>query len=130
MTVESYCRIRRKSRFLLVESCKKNLGLYTAMKLAVTLYLVCKLQKTLVISQGSAGSAGSAGSTVPRSAVPQISATLSDCHVTTCNAVTFYFTNRVSLCQPDKLIEKSINCNGKQIYFHISAPVQEQIICL
>ena len=78
MTVESYCRIRRKSHFLLVVSCekkkkkKKNPGLYTAMKSAVTLYLVCKLlkKKKLVISLGSAGSA------VPRSTVPQISATL------------------------------------------------------
>ena len=56
---------------------KKNPGLYTAMKSAVTLYLVCKLQKkNLVISLGFAGSAGSAGLAVPRSAVPQISATL------------------------------------------------------
>ena len=64
----------RKSHFLSVELCKKNPRLYTAMKSAVTLYLVCKLQKKkLVISLGSAGSAGSA---VPRSAVPQISASL------------------------------------------------------
>ena len=73
MTVESYSRIRRKSHFPLVESCKKkNPCLYTAMKSAVTLCLVCKLEKKLVISLGSAGSA------VPRSAVPQISATLLD----------------------------------------------------
>ena len=52
------------------------MGLYTAMKSAVALYLVCKLQKKkIVISLASAGSAGSAGSAVPRSAVPQISAT-------------------------------------------------------
>ena len=63
----SLSRIMRKKK-----KKKKNPGLYTAMKSAVTLYLVCKLlkKKKLVISLGSAGSA------VPRSTVPQISATL------------------------------------------------------
>ena len=52
------------------------------MKSAVTLYLVCKLQKkkNLVISLGSAGSA------VPRSTVPQISATTPGPEVFVCNS--------------------------------------------
>ena len=60
---------------MLSNQIKKSLGLYTAMKSAVILYLVCKLKEKIVISLGSAGSTGSAGSAVPRSAVPQISAT-------------------------------------------------------